>query len=59
MGPSLPPHLHSPGAVFLEDGVQKSNELLSVDELLRAQGVHLLIEVCNLHPGLNEEAELL
>lgn len=57
--PSLPPHLHSPGAVLLEDGVQEANELFSIDELLRAEGVHLLVEVCDLHPSLNEEAELL
>ena len=57
--PPLPPHLHWPGAVFLEDGVQKANKLFSIDELLCAESVHLLIEVCNLCASLNKEAELL
>lgn len=54
-----PPGLHRPGTVFLENGIQKANKLFRIDELLGAEGVHLFIEVGNLHPGLNEEAELL
>ena len=57
--PPLRPHLHWPGAVLPEDGVQQANELFGVDELLCTQSVDLLIEVCDLCASLDEEAELL
>lgn len=50
---------HSPRAVLLEDAIQGADQLFGVDELLHAQGVHLLVEVCDLHPSLNKETELL
>lgn len=49
----------SPGTVLLQNGLQHAHELLRVHSLLATQRVHLLVEVCDLHPGLREVRQLL
>lgn len=51
--------LHSPGAVFVQDALQRAHQLLRVDRFLGAEAVHLLVEVRKLHPSLSEVAQLL
>lgn len=49
----------SPRTVLLQNALQRAHKLLRVHSLLAAQRMHLLIEVCDLHPGLREVTQLL
>lgn len=50
---------YSLGAVFVQDDLQRSDQLLGADALLAAQGVQLLVQVGHLHAGLREVTQLL
>lgn len=49
----------SPGAVFVQDALQRAHQLLRADAFLTREAVHLLVEVGELHPGQCEVAQLL
>lgn len=50
---------YSLGAVFVQDDLQRGDQLLGADALLAAQGVQLLVQVGHLHAGLREVTQLL